>query len=174
MVNKKKVHRGTGDCCNSSITYYHKLSVFFEDDPTITIGALEVDPNGDRYFSVDINDFTKYELFRKIIKLPDDCKNLRLEVNFVGDKNNTDCTSEQFAYLLKDSKYFSRIISNSTPTHEVSMSYIMMKPEVIQFFNEDVFNNPYRVETMTAEDLARDIFYRSKQNITSDIFDSMD
>lgn len=153
--------------CDANYTFQHELQAFFEDDPRIHVYDIAEISDDHYILRVVINDVEMCEVFRRLIKVPENCRNLRLAVNC---SEEIQITEETLGKFLEKNKYFSRVImEDHEPGRDpILMDYVLMKPEVVQF-NNDVFNNPFRIQTMTAEDLANKLLFESSHcNITTD------
>lgn len=145
--------------CDPDVTFYHRVEAFFEDDPSFEVSDFDDDTY---HFDIVVNDTLKYELLKSFLKVPKNCKRVSMSISCSESAPKVN-SGDALSYLLNTNPLFSTYIKGKL------MDYLLMKPEIVQY-NNDVFNNPYRVETVTAEALAKYLFKGCGVNISSDAF----
>lgn len=163
------VKEGGVGYCDPNVTFYHRIKALFEDDPDFEIGAIKQttlfgSSNKIYEFTVTVHDRIKCDLFTNLVKLPSNCTRLKINVKYEGKSG---FPAEAYAYLLSTNPHFSRLLKTDDDDG-LKMDCLLMEPEAIQY-NNDVFSNPWKMETITAEKLAKAVFHESHQNFTSDI-----
>lgn len=158
-----KLEKEEVNYCDPDITWYHRVCAFFAGDPSFTVSDYD---NEDHSFTIYVKDWIKYCLLEDMLQVPKQCKRVSVDIEYEGD---TPCGEDLLGILLESNPLFSRVMHGGQRTEEgkALMNFALMKPVAVQYVN-DVFNNPYRLETRTAEELARDLFRGLHCNITTD------
>ena len=146
-------------------SFYHKVRAFFEGDPDFDVSDIE-----DYTFTITVHDIQKYNILKKALTVP---KQARRLVMFIDcDVEETEEVSEKdLGTLLESNPYFDSVNTEEDTNGLLPlMRFVLMKPEIIQYYN-DRFENPWGVETKTAEQVARELFRGKHCNITTAVDD---
>lgn len=142
-------------------TYCNKLEALFGNDPDVTIKAGE----NDHSVTLFVENPNKAEAIREILPSEVSFGNVKLLVNVVPIELKKDPTSIINA-AFKGNKAVARIMHISTPLTG-DHDYVMFKPEVVQFFNDDL-GDPHGNESTLYQDIARELLQINGVNFCTD------
>ena len=147
-------------------TYQKKLAALFEQDPDVTVADIYEGDDDDADFVIDI-EVSNHEKFVALDRVMPSYKtfgNVTVEINLYDEENlSANSEVELYKTIFKDNPIVQDItclIDNVGVCHP----YVCFKPEVIQFFDDDLtdVNGNY---TGLAEDIAREVFEDNMRGI---------
>lgn len=143
-------------------SFYHKVKAFFEGDSDFEVSDID---ERECEFTIFVHDFKKHQILKRMLYIPPQAARLAINIEYTA--KDVEPSDENLAYLLSRNAYFANFSKDEDNSTYPFMSYILMKPEIVQYY-DDIFSNPYGYDTKTAEQLARELFHGCKCNITTD------
>ncbi len=136
------------------ITFYREVQAMFKNDPDVKVMFNDTDDSVNVY----VEDPDKADAISQVLIPEKEFGNVKVAVNVVP-ANNTE--------LLGDSNLplFQRVFKGNSAlaftTEEQlglwTMAYVVFKPEIVQFFNDDL-SDVHGLASMLYADIAKDIF----------------
>lgn len=141
-------------------TYQKKMAALFDGDSDIDIGEVMEDESGEANYviSIVVSDHEKYLALERILPYNVEFGNVTLR-NIIYDAENiengsyeADLYKKLFNHNLHVQE-FKTVVDPMGTEH----TYLLFKPEVIQFFNDDIsdYNGKW---SGLCQDIAREIF----------------
>lgn len=138
------------DISSPWMTYYKKLVALFNDDP-----ELEVKWNEDEK-SVIIESTNTFKILalEKLLDPSITFGNVTITVKCLVKNGSEDSAAAIFKTAFAGNPHFSKVIE--TTITAIDETFVLFKPEVIQFFNDDI-TDYYGNWNGLAEDITRDV-----------------
>ena len=133
------------------ITYCKKIEALFSKDSDMNILVNEDEPSVKLY----VDDAKKAEALEKLLKPEVQFGNVTLKV-FVIPANLKDDPASIVRAAFRNNEAVDEIIHLETPLSG-SCEYVMFAPEVVQFFNDDMYD-PNGLKTTLYQDIAKELF----------------
>lgn len=158
MVEVEKV-----DASSPWLEHYRKVEkVFLSDDDVI----VSYDDDS-KTVTVRVKGTDKAEALAKYVRPEIDCGNVTLHVNVVPD-NEEKSTAEMLQIAFSGIDMFAGVAEEAV--YGGTITYAVFEPEIVQFWNDNI-GSPFGVKTMTAEQVAKDVFQLDDALICSDLKD---
>lgn len=144
-------------------TFNKMLKVLFERDPSITVGDVyETDEKSKANYGMDI-EVRNHEKFLALEKLLPKVKkfgNVTMQIVLFDEENNNlntvDDEIASFVTVFKDNPIFRNAVI-STDIAQTKHGFVLFEPEVIQFFDDVLFDYNGNWSGL-AEEIAREVF----------------
>lgn len=139
-------------------TFVKKLTVLFEGDPDIDVSDIYEPEDGKTDYAVAIQ-VKKHEKFLALDRLLPWIKtfgNVTLGIDIFDEENGEIDSAELFRVLFDGNPHVDSIQTRTDPAG-VDWNYVLFKPEVMQFFDDDLadYNGNWNG---LSEDNAREVF----------------
>lgn len=132
------------------MTYYKKLVALFNDDPD-----LEVSWNEDeKSVIIESTNTFKIMALEKLLDTTVTFGNITITVKCLVKNGSEDSAATLFKTAFSGNPHFSKVIE--TTVAAIDETFVLFKPEVIQFFNDDL-TDYYGNWNGLAEDITRDV-----------------
>ena len=146
-------------------TFTKKLQALFENDPDIDVSDIYEPANAVTTYSVAIQ-VRKHAKFLALDRLLPSWKgfgNVTLGIDLFDEENEEVNAAELFKTLFEGNPIVDSIQTKTDPTG-TDWNYVLFKPEVVQFFDDDMgdFNGNWNG---LAEDIAREVFEENSRNV---------
>lgn len=134
------------------ISYVHKLEALFGPDPDITVRY-----NEDREaVYLNVHGYDKAHALEQLLPAVVTFGNVSMDVIVVPDNNVPDIV-ELYRNALTGNPLFREIISITPEGSSNAFNYVMFKPDVIQYWDDNLGDPHGNISTL-AQNLAGDVF----------------
>lgn len=141
-------------------TYASAVRAFFELDPDIEVSKCyecKDDEGFDYAFNINCKTIEKFLALNRLMSHQAQFGNVSLKINIIDNTDNAENPYlDLFTTLFENNPRLKDIQSVSDPAGVVH-NYIRFRPEVIQFYNDDLTDYNGNCTTL-AEDIAYEIF----------------
>jgi len=147
-------------------TWSKKLKAMFDDDPEITVSDVFQSDNGmDTDYSVAIQcvNHSKFIALDRLLPRIKEFGNVTLGIDIYDEENVEVNTLELFDTLFAGNPIFDGC-KQKTDATGTDWNYVMFKPKVIQFFDDDL-GDLNGLWSGIAEDIARDVFSENGRGV---------
>lgn len=146
-------------------TFAKKLKALFEKDEDIIVSEVYEPENGNTDYAVAVQ-IRNHEKFLAADRLLPGVKtfgNVTLGIDLYDEENAEVNTTELFKTLFDGNTIVDSIKTRTDPAG-VEWNYVLFKPEVVQFFDDDLndFNGNWNG---LAEDIAREVFEENAHGV---------
>jgi hypothetical protein len=133
------------------VIFYKEINAVFGKDPDINV-VFDDEKNE---IKLHVKDATKADAISQILPEKKTFGNYSVTVTVIPENNNAD-TFSLFTKAFKGNPVFAGIKKVDNPIIN-DVKYILFKPEVVQFFNDDM-SDANGLESTLYQDIAEDIF----------------
>lgn len=156
MVEVEKV-----DASAPWLEHYHKVEQIFLSDDDVIVSY----DDDSKTVKVYVKGTDKAEALAKYIKPEIDFGNVTLHVDVIPD-NEEKSTAETLQDAFAGNELFVGIVEEAV--YGGTINYAVFKPETLQFWNDNI-GSPFGVQTMTVEQVAKDVFQMDDALMCSDL-----
>lgn len=147
-------------------TWCKELKALFERDADIDVSDIYEPENGmdtDYAVAVMVRKHDKFLALDRLLPRMKEFGNVTLGIDLFDEENNEVDLPELFKTLFTGNPIVDSIQTRTDPAG-VDWHYVLFKPEVIQFFDDDLgdFNGNWNG---LAEDIARDVFSENGRGV---------
>lgn len=140
-------------------TFQKKVQALFNGDPDITVNDLVVDEDGeaDYVLDIEVRNHKKFEALDRVIATYKEFGNIVVKIALYDEENNGLNPGVELYETIFEGNPVIEAVKNRVFPDGVSHGYVCFKPEVVQFFDDNLsdYNGNW---TGLAEDIAREIF----------------
>lgn len=141
-------------------TYGKQLIALFGPDPAITVGDVEESTTDDVDFfvNIEVSNHEKFIALDRVLPKVKTFGNITLGIYLYDEENATagNDAIEQYKTIFKGNPLVSEIIEAEDMTGD-SHGFIMFKPQVIQFYDDNLFDYNGNWSGL-AQDIAKEVF----------------
>lgn len=142
------------------ITYVRQLNALFGQDPDIRI-----DDNADNFeVKLFVKGQKKADAIAKLLPAQKSFGNIFLRITVVPDNSAPTFNPDLFKDAFNGNPAFDSIVEMPMPFSQTSTAFVLFKPEVVQFFNDDI-SDPYGNATTLYQNLAEEVFGNNHDGI---------
>lgn len=159
-------------------TFQKKMKALFALDPKIEVGDIYQPDNGeaDYAFDIEVKDHEKFIALDRALPSVKVYGNVTLRINLFDEENSLKDPAIDLYKTIFDGNPIVKNIKELVDLAGVSHSYVRFKPEVIQFFDDDLtdYNGNW---SGLAQDIAKEVFENASWQInfcTADIHETGD
>lgn len=139
-------------------TFGRKVKALFGGDPDYRIGEVREcgDAGADYELDFEVRNHEKFAALERILPKTKTFGNVKLRINLFDEENGAEDRIDLIRKIFDGNPAVSHIAA-SCDAADVLHGYVLFKPEVMQFFNDDLsdFNGNW---SGLAQDIAREIF----------------
>jgi len=146
-------------------TFVKKVKALFENDPDIFVSDIYEPEDGltDYIFAIQVRNHEKFIALDRLLPGVKTFGNVTLGIDLF-DEENTEVNAVELFKTLFDGNPIVAEIRTRTDTAGVDWNYVLFKPEVVQFFDDDL--NDYNGNwNGLAEDIAREVFEENAHGV---------
>lgn len=143
------------------MTYYKKLVALFGDDPELEVSWKE--EGAEKSVIIASTNTFKIMALEKLLDPKITFGNITLTVKCLVKDGSEDSASAIFRTAFAGNPHISEVIDQKTMGC-IEQTFVLFKPEVIQFFNDDI-TDYYGNWNGLAEDLMRDVIKQEFVNV---------
>jgi hypothetical protein len=139
-------------------TFQRKVAALFGGDPDYKVGDVrECDGSGADYeFDIEVRKHEKFVALERLMPGVKTFGNVRLRINLYDEENRVDDRSDLIRKIFGDNAAVEDI-EELYDAADARHTYVLFKPEVVQFFNDDLSDLNGNWSGL-AQDIAKEIF----------------
>lgn len=141
------------------VNYCSEVKELFRNDPDITVVSDEVG----LILSLYVNDNEKAMALMNLMPVEKHWGNVVLNIRIIPANQNSDTRIDLFRKAFKGNTAFSGVVEIPSEM-PFSPSYVLFKPEVVQYYNDDL-SDANGLKTTLYQELAKDVFENSHEGI---------
>ena len=146
-------------------TFVKKVKALFENDPDIFVSDIYEPEDGltDYSFAIQVRNHEKFIALDRLLTKVKTFGNVTLGVDLFDEENAETDVVGLFKTLFEGNPIVDSIQTRTDPAGG-EMNYVLFKPEVIQFFDDDLtdYNGNWNG---LAEEIALDVFEESSRGV---------
>lgn len=144
-------------------TFVKKVKALFEGDPDITVHDVYEDDQTDYAFDITVRRHDKFMALDRLLPSIKTFGGVTLGIVLYDEENGEVDVAGLFKTLFEGNPNVDSIKSRTDPAG-VDWDYVLFKPEVVQFYDDDL--NDYNGNwNGLAEDIAREVFEENSRGV---------
>lgn len=146
-------------------TFCKELKALFDADPDIYVSEMYEpdDSNADYSIAIAVRKHDKFVALDRLLPGSKTFGNVTLDIDLYDEENGVVNVAELFKTAFAGNPIVDSIQTRTDPAG-VDWNYVLFKPEVIQFFDDDLsdYNGLW---SGLAEDIAREVFEENSRGV---------